>query len=88
MDLKPAEANSTGISEDYFNLFQEEAGYISDIEKDFISEEPKDNIIKPFAKRKFKELESKSSIITKDEMDQVWDRNIERRIKQGMETAE
>ncbi|MBW0571507.1 hypothetical protein O181_111222 [Austropuccinia psidii MF-1] len=38
MDLKPPEANSSGITEEYFNLFQEEAGYVSDIEKDLISE--------------------------------------------------
>ncbi|MBW0493074.1 hypothetical protein O181_032789 [Austropuccinia psidii MF-1] len=41
MDLKPPEANFSEIAEDYFNLFQEEAGYIGDIEKDLISEEPK-----------------------------------------------
>ncbi|MBW0558583.1 hypothetical protein O181_098298 [Austropuccinia psidii MF-1] len=88
MALQPPEANSSGIAENYFNLFQEEAGYISDLEKDSIIEEPKDNIIKPLAKRKFKELESESSIITNDKMDQVWDRNIQKRIKQRMETAE
>ncbi|MBW0579029.1 hypothetical protein O181_118744 [Austropuccinia psidii MF-1] len=66
MDLKRPEANSSGIAEEYLNLLQQEAGYISDIEKDLISEEPKDNIIKPLEKRKFKELKSESSIITKD----------------------
>ncbi|MBW0472252.1 hypothetical protein O181_011967 [Austropuccinia psidii MF-1] len=34
MDLKPPESNSSRIEEDYSNLFQEEMGYISDIEKD------------------------------------------------------
>ncbi|MBW0472579.1 hypothetical protein O181_012294 [Austropuccinia psidii MF-1] len=71
MDLKPPEASSSGIAEDYFNLLKEEAGYTSDIEKYLISEEPKDNIIKPLAKINCKELESESSIITKDKMDQV-----------------
>ncbi|MBW0585377.1 hypothetical protein O181_125092 [Austropuccinia psidii MF-1] len=52
MDLKPPEANSSRIAEDYFNLFQEETGYISDTEKDLISQEPKDSIIKPLAKGK------------------------------------
>ncbi|MBW0540191.1 hypothetical protein O181_079906 [Austropuccinia psidii MF-1] len=88
MDLKPPEGNSSGIAKDYFNLFQEESGYISDLEKDLISEEPKDSIIMPLAKRKFKEFKSESSIITKDKMDQVWDKSIQKRIKQRMETAE
>ncbi|MBW0471395.1 hypothetical protein O181_011110 [Austropuccinia psidii MF-1] len=48
IDLKPPEENSSIIAEDYFNLFQEETWYISDTEKDLISEEPKDSIIKPF----------------------------------------
>ncbi|MBW0555835.1 hypothetical protein O181_095550 [Austropuccinia psidii MF-1] len=52
MDLKPPEANSSIIAEDYFNLLQEETGYISDTEKDLISEEPKDSIIKPLEKGK------------------------------------
>ncbi|MBW0544930.1 hypothetical protein O181_084645 [Austropuccinia psidii MF-1] len=77
MDLKPPEANSSGIAEDYFNLFQEEAWYISDTEKDLLSEEIKDNIINPLAKRKFEELEKENAIITEDKMDQVWDRNIQ-----------
>ena len=51
MDLKPPEANSSRISEDYFNLFQEETGYIGDTEKDLLSEEPKDSRIKPLAKK-------------------------------------
>ncbi|MBW0486125.1 hypothetical protein O181_025840 [Austropuccinia psidii MF-1] len=38
VDLKPPKANSSRIAEDYFNLFQEETGYISDTEKDLISE--------------------------------------------------
>ncbi|MBW0468781.1 hypothetical protein O181_008496 [Austropuccinia psidii MF-1] len=64
MDLKPPEANSSRITEDYFNLFQEETRYISDIEKDSISKEPKDKTIKPLAKRKFEELEKESAVIT------------------------
>ncbi|MBW0582053.1 hypothetical protein O181_121768 [Austropuccinia psidii MF-1] len=85
MDLKPPEANSSRISEDYFNLFQEETGYIGDTEKDLLSEEPKDSIIKPLAKRKFEELEKEISIITEDKMDQVWDSYIKKGIKQRME---
>ncbi|MBW0552529.1 hypothetical protein O181_092244 [Austropuccinia psidii MF-1] len=69
MDLKPPEANSSRISEDYFNFFQEETGYIGDTEKDLLSEEPKDSIIKPLAKRKFEELEKEISIITEDKME-------------------
>ncbi|MBW0562228.1 hypothetical protein O181_101943 [Austropuccinia psidii MF-1] len=88
MDLKPPEANSSGIAEDYFNLVQEEAWYICDTDKDLLSEEPKDNIINPLAKRKFEELEKESAIITEDKMDQVWDRNIQKRIEKKMETAE
>ncbi|MBW0467892.1 hypothetical protein O181_007607 [Austropuccinia psidii MF-1] len=85
MDLKPPEANSSANEEDYFNLFQEEPGYMSDIEKDLISEEPKDNIIKPLAKRKFEELENESAIITEDKMDQGFDRGIKKGIKQRIE---
>ncbi|MBW0593952.1 hypothetical protein O181_133667 [Austropuccinia psidii MF-1] len=88
MDLKPPEANSSGIEEDYFNLLQEESGYISDTDKDLPSEELKDNIINSLAKRKFEESEKESSIITEGKMDQVWDRNIQKRIEQKMETAE
>ncbi|MBW0505271.1 hypothetical protein O181_044986 [Austropuccinia psidii MF-1] len=73
MALQPPEANSSVIAEDYLNFFQEETGYISDTEKDLISEEPRDSIIKPLTKRKFEELEKESSIITEDKMDQVWD---------------
>ncbi|MBW0544127.1 hypothetical protein O181_083842 [Austropuccinia psidii MF-1] len=53
MDLKPPEENSSGIAEDYLNLLQEETRYISDTEKELLSEEPKENIIKPLRKRKF-----------------------------------
>ncbi|MBW0469063.1 hypothetical protein O181_008778 [Austropuccinia psidii MF-1] len=85
MDLKPPEANSSRIPEDYFNLFQEEKGYISDTEKDLITEEPKDSSTKPMAKGKFEELEKESAIITEDKMNQVWDRYIRKGIKQRME---
>ncbi|MBW0540847.1 hypothetical protein O181_080562 [Austropuccinia psidii MF-1] len=81
MDLKPLEANSTGIAEDYFNSFQEEAWYISDTDKDLRSKELKDNIINLLAKREYEELEKESAIITEDKMDQVWDRNIQERIE-------
>ncbi|MBW0592873.1 hypothetical protein O181_132588, partial [Austropuccinia psidii MF-1] len=37
MDLKTPEANSSTIVEDYFNLFQEETGYISDTKKCLIN---------------------------------------------------
>ncbi|MBW0520483.1 hypothetical protein O181_060198 [Austropuccinia psidii MF-1] len=85
MDLKPPEANSSLIEEDYFNFLQEETGYISDTEKDLLSEEPKENIINPLEKRKFEELENKSAIITEDKIDQVWDKDIQKGIKQRME---
>ncbi|MBW0574747.1 hypothetical protein O181_114462 [Austropuccinia psidii MF-1] len=85
MDLMLPEANSSRISEDYFNLFQEETGYIGDTENDLLSEEPKDSIIKSLAKRKFEELEKESSIITEDKMDQVWDSYFKKGIKQKME---
>ncbi|MBW0586408.1 hypothetical protein O181_126123 [Austropuccinia psidii MF-1] len=81
MDLKPPKANSSGIAEDYLNLFQEETGYIGDTDKDLLSEEPKDNIINPLEKRKFEELENESAVITKDKMNQVWDRDIKKGIK-------
>ncbi|MBW0591707.1 hypothetical protein O181_131422 [Austropuccinia psidii MF-1] len=68
MDLKPPEANSSGIAEDYFNLFQEEAWDISDTDKDLLSEELKGNIINTLEKRKFQELEKESSIITEDKI--------------------
>ncbi|MBW0563641.1 hypothetical protein O181_103356 [Austropuccinia psidii MF-1] len=51
MDVKPPEANSSGIAEDYLNLFQDEMG------------------------------------IPEDHMDQVWDRDMKRRIRQRMETV-
>ncbi|MBW0529603.1 hypothetical protein O181_069318 [Austropuccinia psidii MF-1] len=85
MDLKLPEPNSSRISEDYFNLFQEETRYISNIEKDLLNEEPKYSIIKALAKRKFKELEKESTIFTEDKMDQVWDSYIKKGIKQRME---
>ncbi|MBW0503627.1 hypothetical protein O181_043342 [Austropuccinia psidii MF-1] len=85
MDLKPPEANSSRIAEDYFNLFQEETRYISDTRKYLMCEEPKDSIIKPLAKRKFEESEKESEIITEDKMDQLWDRYIKKGIKQRME---
>ncbi|MBW0538021.1 hypothetical protein O181_077736 [Austropuccinia psidii MF-1] len=85
MDLKPPEANSSRIAEDYFNLFQEETGYNSDTKKYLISEELKDSIIKPLEKRKFEELEKESGIITEEKMAQVWDRYIKKGIKQRME---
>ncbi|MBW0539320.1 hypothetical protein O181_079035 [Austropuccinia psidii MF-1] len=69
MDFKLPEANSSGIAEDYFNLFQEEAWYIGDTDKDLLSEELKDNIINPVAKRKFEDLEQEGAIITEDKMD-------------------
>ncbi|MBW0578919.1 hypothetical protein O181_118634 [Austropuccinia psidii MF-1] len=69
MYLKPPEENLSGIAEDYFNLFQEEAWYIGDTDKDLLIEKLKYNIINPLAKRKFKELEKESSIITEDKMD-------------------
>ncbi|MBW0572960.1 hypothetical protein O181_112675 [Austropuccinia psidii MF-1] len=84
MDLKPPEANSSRIAEDYFNLFQEETGYISDTEKDLISEEPKDSIIKPVAKQ-IEELEKESAVIIEDKMDQVWGSYIKKGIEQRME---
>ncbi|MBW0483976.1 hypothetical protein O181_023691 [Austropuccinia psidii MF-1] len=56
MDLKPHETNFSRIAENYFNLFEEETRYISDIEEDSISEEPKDTIMKPLEERKFEEL--------------------------------
>ncbi|MBW0591548.1 hypothetical protein O181_131263 [Austropuccinia psidii MF-1] len=87
-DLKLPEANSSGIEEYYFNIFQEEAWYISDTDKDLLSEELKDNIINPVVKRKFQDLEKESSIITEDKMDQVSDRNIQRRIEKKKETVE
>ncbi|MBW0571983.1 hypothetical protein O181_111698 [Austropuccinia psidii MF-1] len=85
MDLKQPEANCSRIAEDYFNLIQEETRYISDTKKYLISEEPKDRIIKPLEKRKFEELEKEISIITEDKMDQIWDRYIQKGIKQRME---
>ncbi|MBW0489415.1 hypothetical protein O181_029130 [Austropuccinia psidii MF-1] len=85
MDLKPPEANSSGIAEDYLNLFQEETGYISDTNKDLLSEDPKENIINPLAKRKSEELENESAVITEEKMNQVWDRDIKKGIKLRME---
>ncbi|MBW0591459.1 hypothetical protein O181_131174 [Austropuccinia psidii MF-1] len=85
MDLKPPEANSSRIAVDHFNLFQEETRYISNTKKYLISEEPKDRIIKPLAKRKFEELEKESAIIFEDKMDQFWYRYIKKGIKQRME---
>ncbi|MBW0502751.1 hypothetical protein O181_042466 [Austropuccinia psidii MF-1] len=38
MNLKPPKANSSENAEDYFNLFHEEAWYISDTEKDLLSQ--------------------------------------------------
>ncbi|MBW0475268.1 hypothetical protein O181_014983 [Austropuccinia psidii MF-1] len=84
MGLRPPKASSSGIAEYYLSLFQEETGYISNIEKDLISEETKDKIIKPLAQSKIKELENESAIITEDTMDQVCDRDIKRRMKQRM----
>ncbi|MBW0565256.1 hypothetical protein O181_104971 [Austropuccinia psidii MF-1] len=83
--LKPPDENSSGIADNYLNLFQEKTGYISDTDKDLLSEEPKDNIISPLAKRKFEELENGSAIITEEKIDQVWDQDIRKVIKQRIE---
>ncbi|MBW0464706.1 hypothetical protein O181_004421 [Austropuccinia psidii MF-1] len=56
----------SGIEEDYLNLFWEETRYISDTDKDLLSEEPKDNVINQLAKSKFEELEIESAIITEE----------------------
>ncbi|MBW0514150.1 hypothetical protein O181_053865 [Austropuccinia psidii MF-1] len=88
MDLKPPEAKSSGFADEYFNLFQEEALYKSNTDKDLLSEELKDNIINQLEKRQFEELEKESAIITEEKMDQVGDRNIQKRIEQKMETEE
>ncbi|MBW0465135.1 hypothetical protein O181_004850 [Austropuccinia psidii MF-1] len=85
MDLKPPEVDFSVILEDYFSNFLEEIGNINDIEKYLINEELNYEKIKPLEKRKFKELENKSAIITQKKMDQVWDRNINKRIEQRME---
>ncbi|MBW0573252.1 hypothetical protein O181_112967 [Austropuccinia psidii MF-1] len=50
-------------------------------------EEPKDKIIKPLEKRKLEKLENESSLITEDKIDQVGDRDIEKGVKQRMETV-
>ncbi|MBW0467932.1 hypothetical protein O181_007647 [Austropuccinia psidii MF-1] len=83
MNLKTPEANSSRISKDYFNLFQEETGYISYIEKYLISEEPNNSIINPLAERQFEELEKESAIVTEDKMDKVWDRYIKKGLKKN-----
>ncbi|MBW0478259.1 hypothetical protein O181_017974 [Austropuccinia psidii MF-1] len=87
MDLKTPEANSSVIAEDYFNLFQEEMGFISDIESSLMNEEPEYDTIQPLKKRKVEELENKSSRIPEDSMDDVQDKGITRRRKQRMETV-
>ncbi|MBW0580112.1 hypothetical protein O181_119827 [Austropuccinia psidii MF-1] len=85
MDLSPPEANSLGIKEDYFKLLQEESGYISDTEKDLVSEEPKENVKISLEKRKFEELEHKSARITEYKIAKVWDKDLQKGIKQRME---
>ncbi|MBW0586500.1 hypothetical protein O181_126215 [Austropuccinia psidii MF-1] len=87
MDLRPPEANSSGITEDYFNLFQEEKGDINDIEKNLINKEPKYDTIQPLTKRKSEESDNKISRIPEYSMDQVWDKGMTSRIKQRMETV-
>ncbi|MBW0544772.1 hypothetical protein O181_084487 [Austropuccinia psidii MF-1] len=59
MDLKLPEENSSGIAEDYFNLFQEEAWYISDTDKDSLNEELKDNIINHWQRENLKNWKRK-----------------------------
>ncbi|MBW0581016.1 hypothetical protein O181_120731 [Austropuccinia psidii MF-1] len=87
MDLKPPEENSSEI-EDYLNLLQEETKYISDTDKDLLSEDTKEKIINPLKKRKFEELKNNSAIITEEKIDQVWDKAIWKGIKQRMEIVE
>ncbi|MBW0466829.1 hypothetical protein O181_006544 [Austropuccinia psidii MF-1] len=87
MDLKPPEANSSGIAKDYLNLFQDEMGYISDIEKNLMNKEPKYDTIQSLTKRKSEALEQKRSRIPEDHMDQVQDRDMKRRIKKRKETV-
>ncbi|MBW0490480.1 hypothetical protein O181_030195 [Austropuccinia psidii MF-1] len=87
MNLKPPEANSSGIAKDYFNLFQDEMGYISDIEKNLMNKEPKYDTMQSLTKRKGEELEQKCSRISEDHMDQVQDRDMKRRIKKRMKTV-
>ncbi|MBW0484654.1 hypothetical protein O181_024369 [Austropuccinia psidii MF-1] len=87
MDIKPSEVNSSGIEEDYLNLFHEETRHINDIKKNLINKEPKYETIKTITKRKFEELENKSSIIPEDGMDQVQDKGMTKRIKKIMEAV-
>ncbi|MBW0479444.1 hypothetical protein O181_019159 [Austropuccinia psidii MF-1] len=87
MDLKPTEANSSVIAEDYLDLFQDEMGYISDIESNLMNKDPKYDTIQSLKKRKVEELEDKHSRIPEDHMDQVQDKDMQRRIKQRMETV-
>ncbi|MBW0550681.1 hypothetical protein O181_090396 [Austropuccinia psidii MF-1] len=59
IDLKACEANSSGNAEDYFSLFQKETGYMSNIEKDSMNEEPKYYTIKLLEERKVKNWKMK-----------------------------
>ncbi|MBW0538105.1 hypothetical protein O181_077820 [Austropuccinia psidii MF-1] len=52
MHLKPPEANSSRIEEDYFNLSHEEMWYISDIENNLMNKKAKYDTIHPLTKRK------------------------------------
>ncbi|MBW0479060.1 hypothetical protein O181_018775 [Austropuccinia psidii MF-1] len=54
MGPKPSESNSSEIAKDYLNLFRDEARFISNIEKYFRNQEPKNETINPLAKRKVK----------------------------------
>ncbi|MBW0518446.1 hypothetical protein O181_058161 [Austropuccinia psidii MF-1] len=87
MDLKPTEANSSGIEDDYFDFFQAEMGYISDIQNNLMNKDPKYDTIQSLTKRKVEKLEYKHSRIPEDHMDQAEDRDMKRRIKQRMETV-
>ncbi|MBW0479194.1 hypothetical protein O181_018909 [Austropuccinia psidii MF-1] len=90
IDPKPLESNSSAIVEDYFNLFQKEDRSIANIEKDVRNKETKDDTIRPLTKRNIKDLENENAKITQDGIDQVEDRNMNKRIKKknGKDTEE
>ncbi|MBW0552373.1 hypothetical protein O181_092088 [Austropuccinia psidii MF-1] len=83
-DPKPPESNSSEILEDYFSLFQEEDRSICNIEKDVRNKEAEDDTIRPLTKGNIKDLENENAKITQDGIDQVEDRNMNKRIEKSM----
>ncbi|MBW0465411.1 hypothetical protein O181_005126 [Austropuccinia psidii MF-1] len=69
VDLMPPESTSLEIEENYSHLFYVKSRSIRNLENYIRNQEPKDETIKPLAKRKIKPLENESQNIIEEAID-------------------